>query len=108
MSEETLGRLDPGYIAPIRTRNHRVACEPIATMSVEKEQKGGMMVPKQKGSLTKLRVLFEGFNLDYPKGSVIWIRADQFIQQWAKDVLELDGVKFILVPEDQIVMSQSV
>lgn len=92
-------------LATIRTLNKKVACEPFPEMAVEKETRGGMVVPKQRGALTKLRVVF-GDDGDFYCGSFIWVRSESFIQQWAKDVYELDGKRFILVPADAILLIQ--
>lgn len=96
--------------SPIVAVNGKVACEPFPLMSVEKEQRGGMVVPKQKGTLTKLAVKYTSGKFGQvayvPRGASVWVRSEQFTLQWAKDVFEWEGVKFILVPEDQIVMVQ--
>jgi hypothetical protein len=83
--------------------NDKIACKPFPSMSVEKDFKGGMVVPKQKGTIQKLEVVFPSSNL---APSAIWVRAEQFTLQWAKDIFDLDGVKFILVPKDQILLIQ--
>ena len=91
----------------ILTCNGKVACAPFPATVVEKETRGGMVVVKQKGTLTKLEVVFPDDDYDYEAKSFIWVRAESFILNWAKEVFEVDGVKFILVPKDQILMSQS-
>jgi hypothetical protein len=94
---------------PPRAINGKVACAPFVSMSVEKEIRGGMACPKQRGTMTKLEVVLDsgkGAGNWYSKGSSVWVRAEQFQLQWAKDVFDLDGTKFILVPEEQILLVQ--
>ena len=90
--------------------NGKVACSEFPSLSVETEIKGGMLVPKQRGSMTQLTVVFDSGKQYggpwFPKGTKIWVRADCFKLAWARDVLDLNGQKFVLVPEDQILFRQ--
>lgn len=100
------------YKTPIFVANGKVAVEPFKEMAIEKEQRGGLVMAKQKGTLTKLRVVFNSGkefvpeSYYFPKGSSVWVRADGYALPWAKEILELDGEKFILIPVDQVLMFQ--
>lgn len=90
---------------PILSTNENVAVEPFPTNQVEKEVRNGLAVIKQKSSLQPLRVVFPDFLGDeYPTGSTVYVRADQCVATWAKDVFELNGKKFILVPKNQVIL----
>lgn len=84
--------------------NDLIPCEPFPDIVVEKEFRHGVAVPKQnKGKLTALRVLFRCGC--YEPGYVVYVRADAATTMtWAKEVLEKDGVKFILVPIAAVVL----
>ena len=92
-------------ISNIRVVNAKIACTPFPALSVEKENRGGLIVPKQRNALTQLEVVFpSGDKIFCPQGTFVWVRAEQFVLGWAKEIFDLEGVKFILVPEDQILM----
>jgi hypothetical protein len=82
--------------------NKKIACTPFPSQVVEKEVKHGFVAVKQRGTLTKLKVIF--WHFDIAPGSEVYVRSEQFAAAWAKEVFEIDGVPFILVPEDQIVL----
>lgn len=85
--------------------NENVAVEPFPTNQVEKEVRNGLAVIKQKSSLQPLKVVFSGFGgTEYGAGSIVYVRADQCVATWAKDVFDLNGKKFILVPKNQVVL----
>ena len=107
---ETIMETTMNYVTPHYVINGKVALEPFQEMEVQKEQRGGMVVPKQNNSLTKLKVLIDsGKQLDstyFPAGCTVWVRADTFRAPWAKEVYELEGQKFILAPIDQVLLVQ--
>lgn len=87
--------------------NNKVALSPFPTQSVEKENKGGFVVVKQKVSLTPLRIVFgnenvEGTMVYAPTGAVAYVRGDSVTLPWAKEVFEIEGQKFILAPLDAV------
>lgn len=87
----------------LTTANNTVAVEPFPTNQVEKEVRNGFALVKQKHALQPLKVVF-GDNERYTPGRVVWVRADQCIANWAKEVFEIDSKKFILLPKDQVVL----
>lgn len=85
--------------------NKKVAVAP-PNLAVEKEVRHGVAIAKQKFSLLETTVVFadsEGF---VPVGTKVFLRGDCIINGWAKEVFELEGKKFILVPIDQIVCAE--
>ena len=89
--------------------NGKVACEPFVTNSVEKEIRNGIAIPKQRGTVTQLRVVMTspGKETVFAVGDRIYLRAEQFHLNWAKEVFEVNGVKFILVPESEVLLRES-
>ncbi|NBT57434.1 hypothetical protein EBT16_01495 [bacterium] len=85
--------------------NENLAVEPFPTNQVEKEVKNGLAFVKQKSSLQPLKVVFSDFSkTEYAVGYTVYVRADQCVSTWAKDVFELNGKKFILVPKNQVIL----
>ena len=85
--------------------NENVAVEPFPTNQVEKEVRNGLAVIKQKSTLQPLKVMFSDFwETEYAVGSTVYVRADQCVATWAKDVFDLNGKKFILVPKNQVIL----
>lgn len=87
----------------LTTANNMVAVEPFPTNQVEKEIRHGVAMVRQKHSLQPLKVVF-GDNDRYTPGKVVWVRADQCVASWAKEVFEIDSKKFVLLPKDQVVL----
>lgn len=85
--------------------NKRVACEPFSSLAMEQQGKTFVHV-KEKTSLFPLKVLFETSwthgQTPYHQDDIVWVRGDTKVLQWAKDVFEVQGKKFILVPEEYI------
>lgn len=82
--------------------NDKVALEPFPENVVVKEVKGGMIMPKQKGTLTKLRVVYGGNG--FTAGDSVYLRSELFAALWAKEIFEVEGQRFILAPKDQVVL----
>lgn len=81
--------------------NKRVACTPFTSLSLEKEGKTFAHV-KEKTTLFELKVVFETEDFDTVPGQSVWVRGDTKTLQWAKDVFEVQGKQFILVPREYI------
>ena len=85
--------------------NKRVACEPFQSLALEKEGKSFVTV-KEKTTLFPMKVVMstvsETGSEKYHVGDTVWVRGDTKVLQWAKDVFEINGQKFILVPEEII------
>lgn len=82
--------------------NKHIAVEPFPSQSLEKEIKGGVLVLKQKGSLQQLRVIFG--NEDYAIGQAVYLRSERYTATWAKEVFEVEGVRFIVIPETEVLL----
>lgn len=83
--------------------NRRVAVSP-PNFAVEKDIKHGVALAKQKFSLAETTVIFADVENTIPEGTKVYLRGDTMIQGWAKEVYELDGKKFIVVPFEYIVL----
>lgn len=92
--------ITPKFIVP----KNKVALSPFPTTSIEKENKGGFVVVKQKVSLTALRVVFGTTSdvISVPTGSIAYVRGDSVTLPWAKEVFEVAGHQFILAPIDAV------
>lgn len=86
-----------------KTVNSRVACEPLPQgyTTVRTEMHGRISLLKNKG-LVPLQVIFSSDK--YAPGDVVYVRGDVTHHPWSKEVYEVDDVKFVLVPEEFVVM----
>lgn len=83
--------------------NDTVAVEPFPKSSEPTQvTKSGFTRDTRKCTLAALKVVFG--NEHFPVGSTVYVRADQQVQQWAKDVYELDGHPFILIPKTAVLI----
>ena len=100
----------------IRVANHFVATEPFPVQHITGTAMGGLFLMDQKIQLTRLEVVLESYcqvgdktvwlpndNLG-AEPSFVYVRADQFAQVWAKQIYELNGKSFILVPCESVVL----
>jgi hypothetical protein len=62
--------------------------------------KGGFALIEAKVSLVELSVVFyaEGYN----QGDKVFLRGDRVVEKFSKEVFNIDGQDFILVPESFI------
>lgn len=85
--------------------NRRAACEPFQSLSLEKEGRAFATV-KEKTALLPLKVVMNTVSEDgrekYHVGDTVWVRGDVKTMAWVKEVFEIAGQKFILVPEECI------
>ena len=91
--------------------NGLIACEPPASTQAAVKVQGGFGRVQQKTQLTALKVVFGNDCLPsqakilVPTGWVAYVSGEQVAaHQWAKQVYEHEGVKFILVPESVVLM----
>jgi hypothetical protein len=94
------------YLAPPRFHvpNKRVALEPFPDTAAAPKIVNGVLQVKMNG-LTGLKVVFG--NENFPEGSICYIRSDRNrTSTWGKAEasFDVDGKKFILVPEDEIIL----
>jgi hypothetical protein len=84
------------------TPNKRVAVEPFPP-APKAEIRGGVLAPMSQTSLTGLRVVFG--SASFGEGWLLYVRTKlQGTTTYAKEVLEVDGRKFILIPEEDVVL----
>lgn len=96
----------------IRGVNKKVAVEPFQVKGVEVKVSSGFGTVSQKTELTPLKVIFPNEATDRPDsdklvlypGNTVYVRGEASAHQWAKEVFELNGKKFIMLPEDMIVL----
>jgi hypothetical protein len=79
--------------------NNRVACSPFESLAIETSGSAFKTV-KQKNSLLRLSVV--AGNERYLAGTYVYVRGDVITMPWTKEIFELDGTKFIIVPEEAI------
>jgi len=92
------------YVFPPRfsVPNKRVAVEPFPP-APKAEVKGGVIAPMNQASLTGLRVVFGSPNL--PVGNLVYVRSKlQATTTYAKEIFEVEGQRFILIPEDDVLL----
>lgn len=83
------------------TPNKEIACEPFQSRSIEKKGADtGFVTIGQGDSMTALRVVFR--SATYLPGSTVWVRSDRCQQGWAKKIYDIDGRRFIMVPEGEV------
>lgn len=85
----------------MKTYNNFVATRPFVVKTVETKIKSGFATSNQKTSLQPLEVVFECH--DFPEikpGDTVYVRADMFAHQWAKEEFtDGAGNPYILVPK---------
>jgi hypothetical protein len=90
------------------TQNNLVACTPFKQRHVEKVVKGGFAMVDKKVQLEELQVVYPAMlpgEVQVLPGDSVWVRADQVIQPWAKDVFDIETEKpFILVPSNYVLV----
>jgi hypothetical protein len=84
--------------------NNRVACEPIKFTAAELVGTS-FKVSKQKIEMLKVRVVWG--NERYAPNSFVYVQGTIKTLPWVNEIYELDGLKFILVPESVIQMVDS-
>ena len=92
------------------TINKQVATEPFKTRSNEVKVVKGFAESATRDSLIPLKVVFDHRD-SFPcivAGSTIYVRSEMSLQSIAKKVYKVDGVEFVLIPLDQIVMIDEV
>jgi hypothetical protein len=85
--------------------NKKIACVPPEAISVKIKQKNGLALAEQRIALFPLTVVYPSkFSDDVlMPGTVVFVRGEVLMSHaWAKEVYEIEGVKFVLVPEDLI------
>lgn len=85
-----------------RTTNKLVATTPFPKYVPTKVVKGGMALLERKIGLAELKVVLPTDDAKFMPGTSVFVRSDQDVHPWAKQIFTLDGVEFILVPESAI------
>jgi len=86
-----------------------VATEPFPTLSLETTTKGsGFQVISQSQALVPLKVVYAALDLNgqihYNQLDIVYVTAQDKTADWAKRIIELEGKRFILVPNDRVVL----
>jgi hypothetical protein len=89
----------------MKTHNKYVATAPMAQLEERKYKKvGGMSFAEERMALMPLKVVFSGD--EFLVGDTVYINAlNAKAHTWAGQVFTINGVEFILVPMDFILMS---
>lgn len=90
----------PGADCNLYVPNRRVACSPFQAKSVEVKIKNAFATVSQKTELTQMEVVFG--NERYRPGTFVYVKGDVLTLPWTREVFELAGKKFVMVPEDLI------
>jgi len=86
-----------------RTMNKVVACTVFPKQNIEKTIKGGIAMIDKKVNLQELTVVLDS-DSGFRPGQKVYVRGDQVVQNWVKEVFTVDGKEFILVPESVIMV----
>ena len=93
--------------------NNKIGVEPFKSVYVELEHKQGFTMAKQKVQLTKLKVVIGDVdtlrapskdNGHYVPGDIVYVLGELQVHKWAKEVYEVDGKKFILMPTEFVLL----
>lgn len=103
MNDEVPEDETPENNVVVQTMNKRVACAPFERTSIEVANPRGFAVVKQKQELTQLKVVFDTDDETFHVGDRIAVFGSSCAAAWAKEVYEIGGKKFILVPVGEIV-----
>lgn len=87
----------------IKTENRRIACQRFPDVTVQKKTVGGFATAAQVSDLVGLDVLFG--NEKYDSGDRVFLEGETAFQPWAKKIRKLNGVEFILIPEEFVILS---
>lgn len=82
----------------LHTVNKQLAVRPFKTTSVKMTATRAMPGIENLKTLTALEVVFPSDDREYAKGDVVLVNGSVSANQWARDVFEEDGEKFILIP----------
>jgi hypothetical protein len=87
----------------LKTTRGKVAVTPFPDQSVKTAVVGDGLLKamriENRASLAALKVLFGTEDGRWSPGYIVYVHAKQYVQPWAKEVLEYAGMKFILVPD---------
>lgn len=86
--------------------NKKIAVEPFSSAPSGPQIVGGFAVVASKNSLVPLKVVFDSWSSvdKLSRGSKVYTTSDTADQPFAKVVYEMNGEKFILVPEERIIL----
>lgn len=90
----------------IKSINRKIACAPFEKHSIEIETKRGFATVKTKTELVSLKVVFNGDDYFIEPGDTVWVRGEQVKSVWAGEEFQVGDSKFILVPQDAIVLHE--
>lgn len=86
----------------MKTINKRVALEPFPEIGVRVTVKAGVSQIQQKGSLVKLRVVYDTADNFLRAGDYAYLRGDFSKDTRFQPLTAADGTKFMLVPIELI------
>lgn len=83
--------------------NKRVAIEPFPVTEKKAAVQGGVLKPMDQSALTGLKVVFG--SPSFPEGVTVYVRSKLATgSTYAREVFEAEGRRFILVPEEEVVL----
>lgn len=85
----------------IVSKDRTFFCEPFKEHSVKTTVKSGFATIEQKSNVVELKLTHP---CDTRSGlTAVLVRADAYAQPWAKRVQKMNGVEFIIVPEEDVI-----
>lgn len=91
------------YTPRFEVPNKKVAVEPFPVVEKKAEVRGGVLAPMNQSALTGLKVVFG--SPAFVEGTTVYVRTKlQTGSTYAREIFEVEGRKFILVPEEEIVL----
>jgi hypothetical protein len=93
------------YVSKIFTKKGYIAIQQPVFKKIEAQIKGGIATIAQRVELTKSKVLlnYQSESVSLNPGDYVILKGDAGLTPWAKQVLEFEGLSFVLVPETEIV-----
>lgn len=87
----------------MKTLNGRIAVTPFESHSVQMEKSHGLVTIKSKVSLLAVKAVYSTVDGEYSAGDTIYVRGETVAHPFSKEVYEMDGHKFILLPKELVV-----
>jgi hypothetical protein len=85
------------------TTNKIIAVEPMPAKSIKQTvMKGGLIGVAQKVELIGLKVILPSEDGRFLPGMKVYVRGDLSVESFSANIQEIEGVTFILLPENYI------
>lgn len=85
-----------------------VACEPPTPTGVTEYERNGVVYMDIKTTMIKMKVMFPDDEFKHPAGWQVYVKSDRQNLPWFIDVYDVEGMKFVLVPVGDVLMSSRI